>query len=102
MLAVLLQAWASTCTLGPSPAANPPVGENLGFSYSSWVAVVDAWYKQGALYSYKGQRVQHFTEHFTQLIWKGTTKVGCAVNEACPFKMYVCHYSAAGKVSDAF
>lgn len=32
-----------------------------------------------------------------QLVWRDTTKVGCAVNTACQWAMYVCQYSVQGE-----
>jgi hypothetical protein len=36
---------------------------------------------------------------FTQLIWRDTKRIGCAVNAACrPASTYICHFSQAGNV----
>lgn len=34
---------------------------------------------------------------FTQMVWRDTKAVGCAVNTACTWALYVCHYSPPGK-----
>lgn len=36
--------------------------------------------------------------HYTQIIWRGTTKVGCAVSSARGRDVLVCYYSPAGNV----
>jgi hypothetical protein len=33
---------------------------------------------------------------FSQMVWRDTRAVGCAFNRACPWAMYVCHYSPPG------
>lgn len=35
---------------------------------------------------------------FTQLVWRDTTTVGCAVAAGCPSKTFVCRYSPPGNV----
>lgn len=36
--------------------------------------------------------------HYTQLIWRRTTHVGCGVSNAGPEEVMVCHYRTAGNV----
>jgi hypothetical protein len=36
--------------------------------------------------------------HYTQMIWKGTTRVGCAVHKARKWDFLVCRYSPPGNV----
>ena len=36
--------------------------------------------------------------HYTQLIWKGTTHVGCAVHRARNWDYLICRYSPPGNV----
>lgn len=36
--------------------------------------------------------------HYTQLIWKGTTRVGCAVHSAGQWDYLICRYSPPGNV----
>lgn len=52
---------------------------------------------QVSQYNFTRPKFQAGTGEFTQLVWKSTTKVGCAVNTQCDWTMYVCHYSAAGR-----
>jgi hypothetical protein len=35
---------------------------------------------------------------FTQMVWRSTKAVGCAVNPSCTWAMYVCHYSPPGNM----
>jgi hypothetical protein len=38
---------------------------------------------------------------FTQMVWRSTKAVGCAVNLSCSWAMYVCHYSPPGNMVGA-
>lgn len=56
-----------------------PYGENLAFGFPNASAAVAAWGDEGEWYNY--QKPTGFTEktgHFTQLVWRSTTEVGCA------------------------
>ncbi|KAJ5623897.1 hypothetical protein N7510_000206 [Penicillium lagena] len=68
--------WAEKCIWEHSGG---PYGENLAFGYANATAAVDAWGNEGAEYNY--EKPTGFTEktgHFTQLVWRSTTEVGCA------------------------
>lgn len=59
-------------------------GENL-FWYSSarknrlaGSVAVKEWYDEGAKYDFDAAQFSHATGHFTQLVWKGTTRIGAA------------------------
>ncbi|KAJ9527251.1 hypothetical protein QJQ45_025532 [Haematococcus lacustris] len=47
------------------------------------VAVIDQWYEELCIYSYANPRWAPNTGHFTQLVWRSTARVGCAVGN-CP------------------
>ena len=53
-------------------------GENLAVGYADGAAALQAWYeeagKDGLSYSYGSSSVYN---HFTQVVWKSTTKLGC-------------------------
>jgi hypothetical protein len=36
------------------------------------------------------------TGHFTALVWRDTTRLGCAVNTQCSWATYVCQYGPPG------
>lgn len=69
-----------------------PYGENLALGYSDGPAAVNAWYSEGANYDYSSCSVY---DHFTQVIWKSTTQVGCAYKD-CGGLYIICSYNPAG------
>lgn len=94
-VAASAQAWADRCKFEHSSSG---YGENLAWGFSSWQAVVDAWYDEQKLYDYKSHAWSTQIGHFTQVVWKGTTKIGCG--KACD--VWVCQYSPAGNVLGQF
>lgn len=80
-------------------------GENLSAGYPSISAAIQGWYNEQQYYSYKNPSFSTKTGHFTQLIWKGTKKIGCAYvpcngKNRTPGNFLVCEYSPAGNVLD--
>ncbi|KAG7879809.1 hypothetical protein KL905_001303 [Ogataea polymorpha] len=72
-------------------------GENLALGYST-TGTVDAWYNEGANYNY-GSSCSVY-DHFTQVIWKSTTKVGCGYKYCNDYwgTYIVCSYDPAGNI----
>ncbi|KAI5958093.1 hypothetical protein KGF57_002901 [Candida theae] len=73
-------------------------GENLGVGYKSGSTVVDAWYDEGNNYNYN---TASSFDHFTQVVWEGTTKVGCAYKDCSAQnwgKYIICSYDPAGNI----
>ena len=103
-LASYAQTWANKCQWEHSHGAS---GENLAQGYVDVTASVDAWGDERALYSWKGTQTG-FTEatgHFTQLVWKDTTSVGCAAVDCHGVSgsniqgvFLVCEYWPAGNI----
>lgn len=54
-----------------------PYGENLAAGYSSIEAALDSWGNERDHYNYANGDFSMSTGHFTQLVWKDTTSVGC-------------------------
>lgn len=96
-LAASAQAWANTCPTGHSGP-----GENM--SYAGYIEkpkdVVDDWYSEESLYDYNNPGFSMDTGHFTQVVWKSTTQIGCGYRLGCSGTSYpnitVCQYSPAG------
>lgn len=80
-----------------------PYGENLAAGYRSTEAAITAWYDEEKLYSYSNPQFSKATGHFTQLVWKSTRKVGCAIVpckglNGTPGNYVACEYSPAGNI----
>ncbi|KAJ5484400.1 Allergen V5/Tpx-1-like protein [Penicillium expansum] len=68
--------WAEACIWKHSKSS---YGENLAYGYQNVSAAVIAWGGEGAMYNFgKPTGFTEETGHFTQLVWKSTTQVGCA------------------------
>lgn len=83
--------------------SSSPYGENLAAGYHSIDDAIEAWYEEREDYSYTRPGFSSATGHFTQLVWKGTTKLGCSYvtcngKNRTPGKYLVCEYSPAGNV----
>jgi len=103
------QSWADSCDFKHSTMGN---GENLfagtgSFSGSSAVA---SWYNEIKDYSFSNPGFSGSTGHFTQLVWKSTTKVGCGL-KLCSYLQdagfnnayfLVCEYSPPGNLLGSF
>ena len=55
-----------------------PYGENLALGYDG-PAAVDAWYNEISNYDFSNPGFSSNTGHFTQVVWKSTTQVGCGI-----------------------
>lgn len=75
-----------------------PFGENLAAGFPDGPSAVKAWYDEGQTYNYQTHNEYN---HFTQVVWKGSTKVGCAYKDCLAYgwqKYIVCEYSPVGNV----
>lgn len=73
-------------------------GENLAVGYQSVSSGFDAWYNEGNNYDYSSANTFN---HFTQIIWKDTTKLGCAIKDCSSenWGIYlICEYDPAGNM----
>jgi uncharacterized protein YkwD len=110
-LAKIAADWASKCqstsgsilahNKGRSDSYPTYVGENI-YASSGKVTAADAvnlWVREKANYSYASNQCSGVCGHYTQVVWKATTKVGCAVS-SCPNLRYgntvVCDYGPGG------
>ena len=55
-----------------------PYGENIAYGYDTPASTVSAWGDERSDYDYNNPGYSPATGHFTQLVWKSTTDVGCA------------------------
>ncbi|EKM60983.1 uncharacterized protein PHACADRAFT_247249 [Phanerochaete carnosa HHB-10118-sp] len=108
-LASKAQQWANGCVFQHSGGTLGPFGENLaagtGSSYDIATAV-GSWTSEVSQYDPNNP----VPSHFTQVVWKATTQVGCAEQQcsgifAASFGLasyFVCEYSVQGNVIGEF
>ena len=118
------QTWANTCTYAHSQAPN--VGENIyaGAVSSGFPANVErdsvtsanqgGWADEFPFYNYAANTCASGEQcgHYTQMVWRATTQVGCALKQCTtnsPFigfpnpnwTIVVCQYSPQGNINGA-
>ncbi|KAI0815183.1 CAP domain-containing protein [Irpex lacteus] len=108
-LASKAQQWANNCVFQHSGGSLGPFGENLaagtGSSYGI-ASAVKSWTDEVSEYDSSNPQ----PSHFTQVVWKASTQVGCAVASCNGIfdasfglaKFYVCEYSPQGNVIGEF
>lgn len=108
-LASKAQQWANNCVFKHSGGSLGPFGENLAAGTGSAYGIAEAvksWTDEVSEYDSSNPQ----PSHFTQVVWKASTQVGCAV-QSCngifdasfgPAKFYVCEYSPQGNVIGEF
>ncbi|KAI1119023.1 CAP domain-containing protein [Nemania sp. NC0429] len=80
-----------------------PYGENLAIGYADATASVEAWGDEGGEYDFGKPGFSEATGHFTQLVWKDTSAVGCGRRLCGERGWYlVCEYWPRGNVVGAF
>jgi hypothetical protein len=64
--------------------------------FSSFGAVVDAWAGEALSYNFSRPGFSLLAGHFSQLVWRSSSKMGCAFNAACEWEVYRCLYYPPG------
>ncbi len=108
--AKIAEAWAAQCTFEHNPKRGP-FGENLAAATpGTWKTpdVVKDWNSESAYYDLAKNKCApgKVCGHYTQLVWRNTTHVGCAVRTCTrnsPFgkdfptwDLWVCNYAPPG------
>ena len=107
-LASIAQAYADGCRfehsgrdgVGENLAANAPPGNTVAQAFKSWA-------DEEAFYNYAGNTCAAGKQcgHYTQVVWRSTTRVGCGVTSCTtgsPFtgfpswELWVCNYAPPG------
>jgi hypothetical protein len=96
-----LSSVKNSCTFAHSGG---PYGENLALGYPDIVASIDAWGNERRNYNFDKPGFGEETGHFTQLVWKNTTTVGCGRVDCGEGKGWylACEYWPRGNVVGAF
>lgn len=86
--------------------SDTPYGENLAFASPPGTLdaerVVTGWYSEIAKYSSSNPRFSFDTGHFTQVVWKATTELGCGVASCANAEIWVCNYNPPGNYEEQF
>jgi pathogenesis-related protein 1 len=112
-LAATARAWVAMCRDQDAPTGlidhNPNRGQNVGENVfgSSGAATaqqaVTSWADEKANYDYSTNACNGICGHYTQIVWRSTERVGCAIGScgALTFSSsIVCDYSPAGNVGN--
>jgi uncharacterized protein YkwD len=102
-LASRAQDWANTLVSRNEffHRPNSSFGENL-FAItgapSSPAEVIDAWAGESRDYNYRSNRCRGVCGHYTQLVWRNTREVGCAMGYSRREnrEVWVCNYDPPG------
>ena len=100
-LAEAAQRWANAlrdrgCSFGHSGGS---FGENLAAGTIGTLdpaAVVQMWYDEIAQYRFPDGGFSMKTGHFTQVVWRGSRRVGCGHSQCKGMDILVCEYDPAG------
>jgi len=100
-LADVAQKWANAlrdkgCVFGHSGGQ---YGENLAAGTEGVLdpeATVKMWYDEIEKYKFPDGGFSMQTGHFTQVVWRGTTQVGCGHVSCKGNDIWVCNYDPAG------
>lgn len=117
------QAWSSQMASSgnfahSSSSARNGAGENLYVFYTTGNApgdavaskAVQAWYDEIKDYNFSQPGFSAATGHFTQVVWKSSTRLGCGMAQGTKvlggntYKAYyvTCHYGPAGNMQGQF
>ncbi|KAF2876845.1 CAP domain-containing protein, partial [Massariosphaeria phaeospora] len=108
-LAEYAREWSAGCVFEHSDG---PHGENLASGYPNASAAILAWGHERTTYDFRSGDFSRETGHFTQLVWKATTSMGCGRTQCdgrggvsrggAPGWYLVCSYHPRGNMLGAF
>jgi uncharacterized protein YkwD len=83
-----------------------PYGENLFASSPPGSVqasgVEGAWYEERSQYRFTRPGFAMATGHFTQVVWRETTQLGCGVARCPRLEVWVCNYNPPGNVANRY
>jgi len=112
---------ASAAAYGPALAALPslahsPDEQRRGQGENLWMGTRDAftleamvgswagekrWFRPGTFPDVSTDGDWHTVGHYTQMIWRTTTELGCALHQTQRWDYLICRYAPAGNVIGA-
>lgn len=105
-LAEVAQGWAETLKFNSCAFehSTSPYGENLAFFIpkSTGERATRGWYDEVSLYSFSRPGFDMRTGHFTQVVWRETSRLGCAAVECNGGQIWVCNYDPPGNVEGQY
>jgi pathogenesis-related protein 1 len=110
-VASVAQSWADACTWRHNPNLSN-LGENIAafggnHSVSAGPDAVNFWAEEASDYQYSSNSCSGVCGHYTQIVWRSTTEVGCGVrvcttgspfdsHSGATWTMVVCDYRPPG------
>ena len=107
-IASVAQQWAETNARENRMYHRQPskYGENIYWMSGGTVTAamaVNAWYGEVSQYNFAKPGFSGATGHFTQVVWKGTTEIGCGqARDAKGGTYVVCNYNPPGNFTGRF
>ena len=100
-LAAFAQQWANELVARGkfSHRRNSPYGENLSEITGARTTpgeVVEQWVSESKNYRYGSNTCRGVCGHYTQIVWRDTRRVGCAVAATARSEVWVCNYDPPG------
>ncbi|MBZ5582638.1 MAG: Fis family transcriptional regulator [Acidobacteriia bacterium] len=102
-LADWAQSWAEALVYKHEFVHRPrnPYGENLfevTGGRSTPDEVVGVWAAEASAYDAKANACRAMCGHYTQIVWRDTRRVGCAVARGPDLQVWVCNYDPPGNI----
>lgn len=103
-LADVAQRYSATCPTGHS--MTPGLGENLAGGYATATEALQAMWDERQLYNWNDPKFSKEAGHFTAIVWRDTTHVGCGMTDCSHIgdgngnhfgNSFVCEYTLHGK-----
>ena len=100
-LAAAAQDWATTLIVNNQFRHRPHsrLGENLyeiRGGEAGPLQAFDAWAAEAKAYDYRRNRCHGVCGHYTQIVWRDTRQVGCAMAQSSTREVWVCEYNPPG------
>lgn len=99
-IAAAASRWASRCVFNHDRGND--LGENLAWGTSlSGEEAFGLWYEEISIYDYRSPGFGP-AGHFTQVIWRESTQVGCGAARCGDQVYWVCRYAPPGNVEGEY